>query len=169
MRSVQEKLNTIMIKVVSEVLENMAFMEILLSNEPLKPQDIPDLTWSSLPVNDPVAGEFKLLMTRSLNLKISEAVYGLPEEELTDGLLNDTLGEILNTIVGSFFNKVLPDEQTFSLGLPEAGAEKKCPQIDPPTIEWNFNLEEEPVLLTSSGETLIKWLHSFEEKNQAEK
>jgi len=169
MRSVQEKLNGIMINVVSEVLENMAFMEILLSNESINPTDIQDLTWSSLPVNDPVLGEFKLLMPRSLNLKISGAVFGLPEKKLTDQLLEDTLAEILNTIVGRFFNKVLPGEQAFRLGLPEAGAEKKCPQINPPTIEWTFNLEEELVLLISSGESLMKWLHSFEEKNQVEK
>ncbi|MGA1867406.1 MAG: chemotaxis protein CheX [bacterium] len=169
MSSPEEQLNTLMMRAVNEVLENMAFMEVLPNGEPLRPEDIPNLTWSSLLVNDPVLGEFQLFMSKSLAMKIAESVYGLPEEELTDLILCDTLGEMLNTIVGRFFNAVLPAEQTFTLGLPEVVPMQdkttehiEFPQIDSPSIEWNFNLEEEPILLASSGETLVHWLHTLE-------
>ncbi|MGA1823962.1 MAG: chemotaxis protein CheX [bacterium] len=171
MSSPEENLNILMVTVVSRVLENMAFMEVMECDTIVMPHDIPNLAWCSLLVKDPVLGEFKLFMPKNLNLKIAEAVYGLSDEELTDQILDDTLGELLNTIAGSFFKKVLSDDQTFTLGLPviaslekenETGAMAPSIHIDSPSIEWNFTLEGEPLLLASSGETLVNWLHSLE-------
>ena len=171
MSSPEKNLNILMFNVVNEVLETMAFMEIMESFASLTPKDIPNLAWSSLLVNDPVLSEFKLFMSKDLILKIAESVYGLPEEELTDQILDDTLGEMLNTITGRFFTKVLPNEQTFALGLPETAsfeeekeewAKVPSPYSDSPTIEWNFTLEGEPLLLIFSGETIVDWLHTLE-------
>ena len=161
MNSLKDEINSTMINVISNVLENMAFMEAIESSELRKPKNIPDLMCCSILVNDPVFGEFKLFMSKDLLIKITEAIYGFLDEELSEQVfLNDTLAEILNTIVGKFFKEVLPPEQPFSLGLPEIGSTEECPKKDPGSIEWNFTLENDPVLLISS-EQILKTLAEF--------
>lgn len=156
MSNIKAEINSIMINVISNVFEDMAFMEAIESREILEPQDIPNLMWSSLLVNDPVYEEFKLFISKNLVRKITETIYGFLDEESGDQILNDTLTEILNIVVGKFFKEVLPPEQSFSLGLPEIGSTEECPMKEPGSIEWNFTLENEQVLLISSEKILTK-------------
>lgn len=102
---------------VSESLENMAFIEARPVNQ-LSCAEDRELLAVSLLMHEPVTAEFRMLMSRGLLLKITEALFGVPVEELEDSMLKDAFAELLNTIVGQFLNQAYPDT-VYRLGLPE--------------------------------------------------
>jgi hypothetical protein len=139
-----------MLNAVTETLENMAFMEVLAGSENSDTQLSRAVMSAGLLVNDPVQWEIKLHMPKTLLLKIAEAVYPMLQEETSDNLLNDLLAEILNTIAGLFLGEILPQDQTFTLGLPETGLETTI--FETPLMEWRFSADKEHFSLTAIGD-----------------
>jgi len=139
-------------KAVGETLENMAFMEALSSEQP-PPIEVGEMQTASLLMHDPVQNEFLMVMPRNLLLGISEALFGLPVEELTEQLANDTLLELLNTIVGKFLNELIPG-QVYRLGLPELEQLGDEPLVDYENV-WHYRIEDEGFSMALSGESLM--------------
>ena len=126
---------------VKDTLENMVFMEAFPVTDGSQLPDEPPCLVAHLLIHDPLQGELHLIMPRLLAEKISQTIYGLPEEELTEQIINDTFAEVINVIAGRFMNEFLPKQQLYRLGLPELHpADVKDPEL--PHKEW---------LLTADG------------------
>ncbi len=76
---------------------------------------------SIIEVGDPPIGEIGLLIPKALMLKFTEAIHGLPAEELGMPHILDNLSEMLNTLAGRLLTYGLSTDRTFMLGIPSSG------------------------------------------------
>ncbi len=155
MSAFDDFLKKAMPKAVREVMEGMAFMEILEVTEEDLTSDALTATNAerrgvSLLVHDPVQWEFKFVMSADLLAEIAESVYASPREELAAESLNDLLAEILNTVAGRFLSVILRDDQVYNLGLPEPLTEEGF--MDTHTWKkWHFTADAKPFTITMLG------------------
>ena len=144
-----------MLQAVSQTLENMAFTEVLKHYNPSYEIPVDDLIWSSLLISDPVQGELRLAMPKTLLAKLTTSIFALEPEEVTQAQMDDILHEMLNTIAGLFMTNLLTDSQTFQLGLPEAGT-GELPELEPNAISWKLMTDsEEPLQVFAVGASLV--------------
>lgn len=144
-----------MLDAVSQTLENMAFIEVTeLSNE-IEPTAIADVTWVSILIHDPLQGEIRMAMPRKLLTEMTANMFGIESSEITEEQEKDIIAEILNTLTGLFMTKLLPEDQTYQLGLPEHG-EGPLPEIEEDAIVWHLQTEGSPLLLVATGAGLLR-------------
>lgn len=140
---------------ISQTLENMVFMEAIEhydQNYEIPPEE---QAWAYLVVQDPVQGEIRLVLPKKLLEKLTSSVFSLEEEEVTQAQMDDILHELLNTIVGLFMTKLLADNQTYKIGLPENG-EGELPPVDADTLVWKLmTSDEDPLQVYATGTSLI--------------
>lgn len=146
-----DKLGQCINAAVSEVLKTIASMDITSDETPT--EEIHEVRWVSMDVLNPVQGQFRLLMSREMTKKITKTMFGVSDSSLTDALLEDSLSELLNTVVGRLMTLLLPKDQAYQLGLPGPG-KGKYPQLDRSTLVFRFLAENERIRLTVSGEIL---------------
>lgn len=140
---------------VCKTLENMAFMEVMEHHNPSYEIPADQLAWSSLLISDPVQGEVRLAMTKTLLEKLTAAIFALEPEEISQAQMDDILHELLNTIAGLFMTNLLTDNQTFQLGLPEAG-EGELPELEENGVVWKLmTADEDPLQLFAVGVPLV--------------
>ncbi len=140
---------------VSQTLENMAFMEVMEHFDPDYEIPAEQLAWTSLLISDPVQGEVRLAMTKTLLEKLTAAIFALEPEEISQAQMDDILHELLNTIAGLFMTNLLADNQTFQLGLPEAG-EGELPELEESAVVWKLmTADEDPLQLFAVGVPLV--------------
>lgn len=146
-----EKLEQDISNALATTLENMAFLEV--SQEVGEAVTYPEeeMLVSRLLIHDPLQGELYLLMPKPLLRKIASSVYIMPAEEISDQMLLDMLCELINTVAGLFLNAYLPEDQTYSLGLPE---EVPVGQEDGPfeMRRWDFQVENDLFSLALAGD-----------------
>jgi hypothetical protein len=107
-----------MVDAVVETFENLAFME---------PEHIPGEhpTFSEtairyrLAITSPFTGWIRISIGKDLAATIAGTVWSLDPAEVEERLCRDNIAEILNTIAGRFMKAAIPEDQLFSLGLPE--------------------------------------------------
>ncbi len=144
-----------MIAAVSQTFENMAFTEAMEHYDQDFKIPAGELVWTSILIQDPVQGELRLAMPEAVLKSLTGAILGLAETEINQLLMNDILFELLNTIAGLFMTKLLKEDQTFKLGLPEPG-EGPLPELEENSIVWKLMTgEEHPLLLMASGTPLV--------------
>lgn len=138
---------------VAETLENMAFMEVVPTVKAIN-LDEDEMLMTSLLMHDPVQGEFRMVMPRGLLLRITEALFSLPVEEMTEQLATDTLLELLNTIAGQFLNAIFPG-QVYKLGLPVV---EKVGDVDMEATDtlWNYKIDEDGFSVSVTGASLMQ-------------
>ncbi len=149
-----EKLEQDIYRAIATTLENMAFMEVSQEVEEARSYPAEEMAASRLLIHDPIQGELYLLMPKPLLSKIVSSVYNLPVEELTEQMLLDLLGELINTVAGLFLNAYLPGDQTYNLGLPE---QVPVGQGDS-TFEmqrWDFQVENDLFSLALAGDGFL--------------
>jgi hypothetical protein len=56
-------------------------------------------------------------MPKELVIKLIKTIYRDDEKEIADSLLNDTVGEFLNTIIGTMMGNLTMGERIFEMGL----------------------------------------------------
>jgi hypothetical protein len=106
---------------------------------------------SRLLIHDPIQGELYLRMPKPLLSKIVSSVYIMPSEELSEQMLLDMLGELINTVAGLFLNAYLPEDQTYNLGLPEqvpVGQEDSPLEME----RWDFQVDNDVFSLALAGD-----------------
>ncbi len=146
-----EKLEQDIYQAIATTLENMAFMEVSKEIEEAVRHPAEETVVSRLLIYDPLPGELYLSIPRTLLGRITESVYGMPAEELSEKILLDMLGELINTVAGLFLNAYLPGDQIYKLGLPE---EISAVQQDSPfeIKQWEFQVENELFSLALAGD-----------------
>ncbi len=144
-----------MLAAVCQTLENMAFTEAMEHYNPEYNIPAADLVWSSILIQDPAQGEIRLAMPVEVLKKLTGAIFGLPEEEITPSQMDDILHELLNTIAGLFMTELLEADQTFKLGLPEHG-EGPVPEAEENAVVWKLmTADEDPLQIVASGAPLV--------------
>jgi CheY-specific phosphatase CheX len=139
-----------MTRALAETLESMAFMEVTagLSDEEAPYDD--ELLWSGIDVAAPFQGRITLVMPQGLALEMTETMFGFGEIETPlEDLARDTLAEIINTLAGRLMAGIVPEDQTFELGLPETG--EGWPDTHAPKQEFRLSVEGETVFLLTGG------------------
>ena len=153
MASKDSEIYRAMFDAVSTTFENMAFIEIAEQPEESLMPLPEDAAWVSILIHDPLQGEVRLVMPQILLTELTANMFGLESEEVEDSQKNDIIAEVLNTLSGLFMTNLLPDDQTYQLGLPEHG-EGAPPEIEEGSIVWNLQVEENPLMLVASGVSL---------------
>ncbi|MBT3225282.1 MAG: hypothetical protein HN580_25310 [Deltaproteobacteria bacterium] len=141
----------ILVDVISETVETMAFMEVL-KKDTITPYDehLERLRVEIL-VNAPFPGEIRLVLPKSLAVLFSQNMYSLDEQDVTIETVEDVLGEIVNIIAGRLMADILPEDQTFQLGLPLIGPDAFL-ETEASSHAIEFYAEETPFWVVLFGE-----------------
>ncbi len=144
-----------MINATSQTLENMVFMEAMEHFDPNYEIPADNLAWTSMLIHDPVQGEVRLAMPKTLLKDLTGNVFAIDMDEVTQAQMNDILNELLNTIAGLFMTNLVADDQEYQLGLPELG-EGPLPAVDADTIVWKLMTSDEaPLQIFAVGASLV--------------
>jgi len=112
--------NDVMGSAIAEVLENMAFMEVLPGEEGNTPDPSEPVFYTRLPIYKPSPSIVGLVVPQSLALSLAGTLMmkecTMEEDEF---MVMDVLSELTNTLAGSLLTHLLPDLDSFELGLPE--------------------------------------------------
>jgi len=115
-------------KAVNETIEKIAFEEPEILSEPVEISG--EVVGVSLRVVSPYLLMAMILMPRELADKLIHGIYRDDEKEITEDLLYDTVGEFLNTIIGTMMGEVTHGERIFEMGLPERVEKDKELQLE---------------------------------------
>lgn len=142
----------IIVPLISEIIENTAFTEVMSVGSP--PEYELDAKGASLLVHDPVQAEFQLIMESRLLKYLAAIVYGSMAGEISEQSEGDFLDELLNTIAGRFLSQILPADKSFTLGIPERFSGPFVVPA-PPVPSWSFVVEGMHFTLLATGESLL--------------
>ena len=105
---------------IAEVLENTAFMEVLPGEAENQPADDEAVFYTRLPIYKPSPSTVGLVMPQGLALSLAGTMMmkecSMEEDEFE---VMDVLSELTNMLAGSLLTHLLPDLDSFELGLPE--------------------------------------------------
>lgn len=139
----------------SKTMEDMLFIAVMEHLDRGYEIPLDELVWTSLLINDPVQGEIRLAMPKTLLTKFTCNIFAMDEAEVTQPQMDDILNELLNTIAGLFMTNLLEDNQEYKIGLPELGIDE-LPEVDSDTVVWKLMTDdEEPLQIFVSGASLV--------------
>lgn len=112
-------------------LENMAFAQV----EALQTY------WARLKFLEPVKGELFIIFPESLAMELAENIYGMSNDErpLNAKVISDVSAELANMIAGQLMELLLPENESFTLGLPETGTGESV-KFDTPVDVFYFSV-----------------------------
>ncbi len=142
-----------LIRAVSVAIENIAFEEPELLPGPVKVEG--EIISLSLQVVSPHLFQTRIIMDRDLAIRITRTIYRDDEKEITEDLLNDTLGEFLNTIIGTMMGDLTLGERIFEMGLP-AKDNGKQEYPDEKARRYSFRIENSYFCIEISGDAYIE-------------
>jgi len=145
-----------------ETIENMAFMEVVKS-ERTTPYDehLVRLRLEIL-INSPFPGEMRLVLPMDLAIQFTKNMYNLSEEEITEDLMKDVLGELINIISGRLMADLIPGDQTFDLGLPLIGPDVFV-QAEASSLSVEFDAEGIPFWIILFGDGFQESVESLDQ------
>ena len=140
-------------RAVYQTVENIAFEEPELLPAPVEIRG--EVVVVSLRVVSPYLLMTMILMPMELADKLIRVIYRDDEKEITDELLYDTVGEFLNTIIGTMMGELTHGERIFEMGLPEKmNAEKELQPEDSQVLF--FQIEDLPFYVVIEGEVFVE-------------
>ena len=109
-----------MAKAVAEVFESMAFLEAMKGQPENAPGAGVPVFYTRLPIYKPSPALVGLVVPQSLALELAAAMM-MREFKMEDDEFDimDALSELANTLAGSLLTNLMPDDDSFELGLPE--------------------------------------------------
>ena len=122
MNTQPDQLQQAVFESVAETFEAMIFTQVAMP--PPEESIVPgiDLVQASIAVIQPVTGRLSILVPPSMAVHITKNLYGWTDvQDPGDDLVNDSISELINTIAGRVMTRILPEDQTFELGLPVLG------------------------------------------------
>ncbi len=112
---------------VSEVFEAMAFMEAIEGQTENAPTADEPVFYTRLPIYKPSQALVGVVVPQSLALELAGAMmmrdFNMEDDEFE---VMDVLSEVANTLAGSLLTELMPDGQSFELGLPECRVIGDC-------------------------------------------
>jgi hypothetical protein len=141
-----------LVKAVLATMENIAFEEPEVLPGPV------DIEGETVSFSLQVVSPYLLLTTvdipKKLAAKLARTIYRDDEKEITDGLLDDTVGEFLNTIIGTMMGDLTLGERIFEMGLPQKITREKRTSREKGR-EFFFQIEEFPFCVAIDGEAFV--------------
>ncbi|SHI92739.1 Chemotaxis phosphatase CheX [Desulfatibacillum alkenivorans DSM 16219] len=116
-----ENVTKAVFRAMSDTFEGMAFMQISRLEDESPDTTADDMIWSRVDVKAPAPGFMAIAYTREVGVRIVESLYGMLDEPCSQEMLQDSLNEIVNTVIGRCMSLLVPAGQTFELGLPKTG------------------------------------------------
>ena len=148
-----DSLQKSLVKAVLTSMENIAFEEPEILSAPV---DIKGETVSfTLQVVSPYLLTTRLEIPKELAIKLTRTIYRDDEKEITDVLIDDTVGEFLNTIIGTMMGDLTLGERIFEMGLPQKSKEKKENQPED-VLRIFFRIEEFPFFIEIHGDAFVE-------------
>ncbi len=141
-----------LIRAVLAAIENIAFEEPEVLSEPVNIKG--EIISSSLQVVSPYLLQTLIIMPKELAIKLIKTIYRDDEKEIADSLLDDTVGEFLNTIIGTMMGNLTMGERIFEMGLPEKSKKKQKDQADY-SRRYFFRIEELSFCIEIDGDAFI--------------
>jgi hypothetical protein len=147
-----DPLGAALIKAVLAAFENIAFEEPEIPTEPVTIKG--DTLIMSLQVVSPYLFQTRIIIEKELAIRLTKTIYRDDEKEITDTLLYDTVGEFLNTIIGTMMGDLTHGERIFEMGLPEKSGDKQ-ENMDGYTRIHFFRIEELYLSIEIYGDAFI--------------
>lgn len=148
-----DSLQKSLVKAVLATIENIAFEEPEVLPGPV---DISGEKVSfALQVVSPYLLLTRLAMPKKLAMHLTKTIYRDDEKQITDTLLDDTVGEFLNTIIGTMMGDLTLGERIFEMGLPQKITEKDV-RPHGNVRKVFFVIEELPFCIEIFGEAFIE-------------
>ncbi len=115
-----EEVAEAMQKAISEVIENMAFMEAMPISNTVEYTPNEPVFYTRLPIYKPYPAMVGLVMPQSMALHLAGSMmmrdFTMENDEFE---MMDVLSELANMLGGSLLTHLLPNMDSFELGLPE--------------------------------------------------
>ena len=147
--SLQESL----IKAVLVTMESVAFEEPEVLAEPVEITG--ETILFSLQVVSPYLLSTAVVIPKALAVRLTRTIYRDDEKEITESLLDDTVGEFLNTIIGTMMGDLTLGERIFEMGLPRKINDIK--EVQSGKIRSIcFRIEEFPFCVEIYGDAFIE-------------
>jgi CheY-specific phosphatase CheX len=150
MKQQKDKTYQAMLDAVRMTFENMAFLEVTEQSPEVLLEMPLESVWVSILIHDPIQLELRLVLAQSLLSEMTADMFSIELEEIAETQRLDIVAELLNTLAGLFMTNLLPDDQTYQLGLPEHG-EGPVPGIEEGSLVWRLQIEGTPLLVVASG------------------
>ena len=142
-----------LIKSVMAAIENIAFEEPEVLPEPVEIKG--EVVAFSLQVVSPYLLLTRIIIPKELAVNLTKTIYRDDEKDITDTLLDDTVGEFLNTIIGTMMGDLTLGERIFEMGLPEKAKEKQAVPADD-FRSYCFRIEETPFCVEIYGDAFFE-------------
>jgi len=151
MSSSEHQLKDFLESAVIETVENMAFVEVVQTDKSTPYDEHLVRLRVEILVNAPFPGEIRLVVPISLAMIFAQNMYNLEEKKITDDLIHDVLGELVNIIAGRLMAEIISDNQTFQLGLPQIGPDVFI-ETDASSLAIEFDAEDSPFWIILFGD-----------------
>ena len=128
-----------------ETFEGMAFVELNPSTADEIVQARASGKWvnAKITLREPIVGEITMVIPREVGEAIAGALFSGVAEEITIQQVQDTVGELMNTVAGQVLSEIVPEDQRFAFSLPTVS------DADPTTLRGTIYYfvtdEEQPV------------------------
>lgn len=138
---------------VLNVMENIAFEEPEVLPGPVDIEG--EKVIFSLQVVAPYLLMATVEMPKELAANLTGTIYRDDERQITEALLDDTVGEFLNTIIGKMMGDLTMGERIFEMGLPQKVTEKK--ETRPGNVRSVFfRIENLPFCVEIAGDAFVE-------------
>mgnify|MGYP006287984871 CR=1 FL=1 len=145
-----------------ETIENMAFMEVVKSDKSTPYDEHLVRLRVEILINKPFPGELRLVLPMNLAIQFTKNMYNLGEEEISEELMKDVLGELINIISGRLMAELVPEDQTFELGLPLIGPDVFV-QAEASSLSIEFDAEGVPFWIILFGDGFQESMDKLEQ------
>ena len=119
MKAVNVELDEHLDLAIAEAFEGMAFADVERADGAEFEWQSEEIFWAQIATIDPAVGELTLVCPPAVAQEVAGAALG--EQDLLAEQILDVLGELLNTIGGSWLGKLRRDGRPVELGLPKMG------------------------------------------------
>ncbi|MCP4753427.1 MAG: chemotaxis protein CheX [Proteobacteria bacterium] len=140
---------------VSDTIENMAFIEVVKVDKTTPYDEHLVRLRVEILINSPFPGEMRLVLPISLAVLFAQNMYNLEEKEITESLMKDVLGEIVNIMSGRLMAEIIPPDQTFQLGLPQIGPDVFL-ETEASSLSIEFDAEGTPFWIILFGDGFLQ-------------
>ena len=149
------------IEAVIESMENLAFIEVGPAESDMNYEQTVnwlDLDWyyMTIFIYSPFAGEMRLIVPGPVVTVMAKNMWLLEENEISAQLKEDLLKEVLNVIAGRILIEIVPPNETFQLGIPDAGRDSFL-KLQTASIAIDFKMKGLPFWLVLVGDQLLGW------------
>lgn len=154
MQNSSETLRQELVSAITKTMENMTFADVEFADDEAETREEGEnKLWAILPVEKPFRARLMLEIPRECGQLLAAEVFGQVQGNASEETVYDMVAEMLNTISGRFLRGVVPENETFKLGLPEKGTGERAPEMKQDlSIRWHVGEIELKVIFSAESQ-----------------